>query len=110
MPIMFLAIALQVLLPVAMVRSFAATLDPFSHSTICSTEPTNSGGSAQHKHTLCPVCQFAAASDVALPASVTELPLPAVRSGPTVADPAQSAGPRGPPHSRPPATGPPSLA
>lgn len=107
---MFLAIVLQVLLPVAMVRSFAATLDPFSHSTICSTEPTDSGGPAQHKHTLCPVCQFAPESDIALPTSSAEPPLPTPRSAPTVANPAQSAGPRGPPHTHPPATGPPSRA
>lgn len=106
-----LAIAVQLSLPVTMVGALAAALDPFGHETICSAAGPGgaSGGPAQHHGAVCPICQVAATAQATLPAPAAAV-APCFATAQRIdAEPAQAPAPRGPPHLRPPTTGPPVL-
>lgn len=106
-----LAIALQVMLPVAMIRAAVATLDPFGNLTICVSDPADGAGSGGvpgtvHRH-ACPTCPITVAP-TALPATLSAgVPLPGLRVVATVVDPGRAPGPRGPPALWPPTRAPP---
>lgn len=109
LPAALLAIALQILGPVSMVRMWVAALDPLGHATICQAEPDDAGRSTGHdERTMCSACLAASLPAVALIHTPAALPLPAAAVVATVSDPAQSTGPRGPPYTRPPARAPPA--
>ncbi|MEJ0019660.1 MAG: DUF2946 family protein [Acetobacteraceae bacterium] len=108
-----LAIALQIVLPIVSFAAMAATFDPLDHAAICGTPSSNdgTGGLPGNDHAcICPVCQVAGTQQLALTSTVADVPRAVAAFVPTVFDPAQSAGPRGPPLHRPRARSPPSAA
>ncbi len=114
--IWLVAIALQIMQPISIVRAMAAMLDPLDHPALCTATPDDpgtgktSGGAPAQSHTICPVCQ--AAGTIALALAVADSgasPRPALAAI-IVSDPAQSVGPRGPPLLRPPVRAPPPLS
>ena len=99
-----LAVALQICLPVAMLRLVAARFDPLGHVALCLASASNDGASSDDggipspRHgNICPVCQIAATPLLALLDNPSALSLPSLVTRRIASDPAQSAGPRGPP-------------
>ncbi len=116
LPAFLLAIALQICLPIAMIRA-GALFDPGNHATICVAASPDGGTTGDpgvpedHRHgAQCPLCQIATAVDPVTLSAAPVLPLPPHVLVETLADPAHSAGPRGPPLYAPRARGPPSLS
>ncbi|MGE0419730.1 MAG: DUF2946 family protein [Acetobacteraceae bacterium] len=111
--IWLVAIALQVAQPVWMVRAMAAMLDPLDHPALCAPSSDNQtpdgSGAPARSHAICAACHC---GTTVLPA----LPVPDAATVPhyveaivIISDPAQSAGPRGPPLLlRPPVRAPPA--
>jgi len=114
LPLALLAIALQVLLPVLAVRAVAVAADPLGHVAICSADPGTSapdgGDHEPGRHAHCPLCQIAATAGATLVAGQASVPQPARIAAALVADPSQSAGPRGPPEHRHRARAPPRFS
>ena len=110
-----LALAMQIILPINVMRATAAMLDVAAHGTICSATATDETDRNQvpggHTHIVCAACQVVAHPHAgAPPATVALLPPVPLVLPPTGRDPSQSVGPRGPPHVTPPARAPPILA
>jgi hypothetical protein len=104
-----LAVALQVVLPVAMMRAAVAGFDPLGHATICVTDPGDApaqGGGAKHNH-ACPLCPAAVGQNAVLTDTPRIVPAPSIQVVATVRDPGRSPGPRGPPTGLPPSRAPP---
>lgn len=116
-PAYLLASTFQIMLPLIAIKAMAAAMDPLNHAEICQVAPSDSttGGDtgnapqAPH-HCFCPICQVISSAPFALVADTIELRMPAQFAGPVLRDPAQSAGPRGPPFHKPRARSPPSFA
>jgi DUF2946 family protein len=101
-PVSILAIVLQICLPVVAVRAAAASFDPFDNLALCHASDDGRTGDDgripdQHHHNICPLCQVAPTPHVALLSVPITLPVPSLVSSRRISDPAQSAGPRGPP-------------
>jgi len=113
-PIAFLAIALQVLLPVAMIQRASAALDPLSHATLCLTSPADAtapDGGAPSGHTgACPLCPTAITQVVVLPVGAPVIFKPIPRVVARYADPALSPAPRAPPAAWPDSRAPPTIS
>jgi len=113
LPLALLAIVLQVFLPALAVRAVSAGL-PVVHLTICSADPgtsaPNGGDHVPGQHAHCPLCQIAASASPTLVAGQAALPPPARSAAAVIADPAESAGPRGPPEHRHRARAPPRFS
>ena len=108
-PVALLAIALQVILPVAMIRAAVASFDPLGHATICVSDPADNptqDGGAKHNH-ACPICPAAVGQAAVLTDLPRIVPTPSVQVVATVSDPGRSPGPRGPPTGLPPSRAPP---
>jgi hypothetical protein len=114
MPLAILALAVQLLLPVGMVRAAVAAADPFGHRTICRVTPADPAGTddgkSSHAPSHCPLCLLAAHSGALLAAGTAAVPMPGAARPAMLSDPAQSAGPRGPPLWRPGARAPPRIS
>jgi len=77
-----LAVLLQVMAPIWAMQAVASQADPFANAPICYANghiTPSQGDSGQHHDGFCPVCQFAAALHVAVPApAAIAVPLPRV--------------------------------
>ena len=114
LPLAFLAVALQILLPATIMRVALSAADPLGHVAICGVDP-GTGGPADRGHgpghqLHCPLCQMAVTGGIALQPIASDLPPPRRGDVIAVADPAESAGPRGPPEYRHRARAPPRLS
>jgi hypothetical protein len=112
-PVALLAVALQLVLPVAMLRAVAAGLDPLGSVMVCvadpADQPASGDGVPRHTH-ACPLCPAAPTDQVGLTQAAPGAPMPRSLAVAAVADPARSPGPRGPPTLWPPSRGPPAVS
>ena len=72
-PISFLAMALQICLPIVIVRAMASAFDPLDGVTLCHASSTDDGQNnnsdhapTQHHHGVCPLCPNTASTHFAL--------------------------------------------
>ena len=104
LPAGLLAVALQICLPIVMFRVVVTSFDPLDQAAICHASTSNDSGIGdsgdipnQHHHNVCPLCQISSTSHMALLSVPVGLLAPSLLTERIVSDPAQSAGPRGPP-------------
>ena len=116
LPVCLLAIVLQIMLPLAMIKALVVEADPLNRAVICHSAPTDdtsTDGSSRLPRSshdcACPVCHVGGNKQIALTVAQVRIPVPSQVAELSVLDRAQSTGPRGPPLDRPRARSPPFV-
>ncbi len=114
LPFVWLVVMVQMLLPVGTVQAMSRLAqDPFALPGICTMSDSAADQSTPkqtHGHEACPVCQIGGGGELSPHISPGCVPLRTDTAVLVALDPAQSAGPRGPPPYRPGARAPPTLS